>query len=325
MAIPRHKARVSWNSTAIRVAIAIVLIALSISLPYGSGEAREIGTLAGVALDRSVTKDLASDYDMAGIGARWYYDYYPYGNGDAGIERANMIYRPAVGGVDSARKYAAAAIPGSVWFIGNEPDGAGQGNQTPQEYAAGYKAIYAAIKDVDSAARIYAGGISTVSPLRLAWLDAMLTAYGEPFPADGWHIHPYILPEACGWGLGYPVGIDPSVAVGRSCSYADRHADYSAFVQQIDMFTEWAVDRGLDRPIIVSEYGVLMAEGHGYDQRTINDYLFATTMYMHNNPRIERYAWFSVNFDPLPGQLFDRTTKQPTALGEAYKRFEAGR
>jgi len=321
MAIQRRgQGRVSWNSGALLLGLLLLVLTL---IPR-SVNADEPATMPGIAQDWFYTKDSLADYDLAGMGATWAYNYQVDAEDRGNVEYVHMVWRLRT---DRLRQFEriAGENPGATWLLGNEPDGHGQANQTPAEYAAGYKAIYHTIKQIDPTAQIFAGGISTVSPLRLAWLDAMLAAYGEPFPADGWHIHPYILPEACAWGLGLPVGIDASAAAGRGCEYADRHGDYSAFVEQIDLFTSWADDRGMAWPIIVSEYGILMEAAHGYDQRRINDYLYATTMYMHNHPQIVRYAWFSANFTALPGQTFDRSTKQLTATGRAYQRFEASR
>ena len=301
-----------------------VLLILLLLIAYcGTAQAQPVSK-SGVAFDYTRSGDTVDMYDISLAGAAWYYDYTNRLEPDRpiGVEYVQMIYRPsATANGNKNPPLKAAANPGSTWLLGNEPDLAVQANMTPAEYAEAYRAAYAAIKSADPTARIFAGGISTVSPLRLAWLDAMLAAYGEEFPADGWHIHPYILPEACYWGLGYPVGIQPDAAPARGCEYGDRHADYSAFVEQIDLFTNWMQGRGVDRPIIVSEYGVLLEQGHGYSQEVINDYMYGTFAYLDHNPRVERYAWFSVNYEWHPGALFDRNTKQLTASGAAYQRY----
>jgi hypothetical protein len=94
---------------------------------------------------------------------------------------------------------SAAANPGALWLIGNEPDIVWQDNATPEEYAHAYGILHAAIKKADPTARVAIGGVSQPTPLRLAYLDRVLAAYeaqfGADMPVDVWNIHAFVLRE----------------------------------------------------------------------------------------------------------------------------------
>lgn len=111
------------------------------------------------------------------------------------------------------------ANPGRVWLVGNEPDTIWMDNVTPERYAQYYHDIYQVIKASDPGAQVALGGISTVSTLRLAWLDLVLAAYqnsyGQPMPVDIWNIHPYMVNEMHNeWGNEIPPGIPNAVGFG---------------------------------------------------------------------------------------------------------------
>ena len=82
----------------------------------------------------------------------------------------------------------ASAHPGALWLIGNEPDVKWQDNTLPAEYARLYHKAYTAIKAADPQAQVAIGGVTQPSPLRLRYLDAVLTAYQQqyrkPLPVD---------------------------------------------------------------------------------------------------------------------------------------------
>jgi len=273
-----------------------------------------------VAFDKTFSGHSIDQYPLRSVGASWTYDYRVSATTQGDVEYVQSIWRPTPGSAP-ASAVVAQQRPGATWLVGNEPDHAGQSALTPAEYAANYKLIYRAIKAADPTAKVYAGGISTVSPLRLAWLDAMLAAYGEPFELDGWHIHPYILPEACGWGVGIPVGIPPTVAQGRGCEYGSRHGDPTALIEQVKAFRQWSIAKGLKRPIIVSEFGILLTPANGYDEAKIMAFMSKTVRWLNNCRYVTRFAWFSANLTSMPGALMDPATKQPNALGLHYRRI----
>jgi hypothetical protein len=298
-------------------AIVSALIGLALLWPT---PAQAAPNKAGVAFDKTYSGHTLDQYALRSVGASWAYDYRANATTQGDVEYIQSLYVLNPASAPGAATIAQAR-PGSTWLLGNEPDHAGQSAQTPAQYAAAYKAIYRAIKAADPTAKVYAGGISTVSPLRLAWLDAMLAAYGEPFELDGWHIHPYILPEACGWGVGLPVGIPPTVAQGRGCEYGNRHGDPTALIEQVKQFRQWSIAKGLRRPVIVSEFGILLTPAHGYDQAKIMAFMSKTVRWLNNCRYVSRYAWFSANLTSMPGALMDPATKQPNALGLHYRRI----
>ncbi len=108
---------------------------------------------------------------------------------------------------------AARARPGQIWLIGNEPDVRWQDDASPAAYARAYHAAYNAIKQADPTARVAIGGLSQITPLRLAYLDrvwaAYRAAYGAEMPVDVWTMHAFVLQEKAGdWGVDMPTGLD---------------------------------------------------------------------------------------------------------------------
>ena len=81
-------------------------------------------------------------------------------------------------------KRTAAANPGTLWLIDNEPDVAWQDNSTPEQYARTYGILHAAIMNADATARVAIGGVSQPTPLRLAYLDRVLAAYKAQYGTD---------------------------------------------------------------------------------------------------------------------------------------------
>lgn len=291
-------------------------------------------TRAGVAFDYFHSGDTVTDYDLVSIGSQWYYDFTMRQAPAEPVEYVQMVWKPTTHNAAAAAANA-RANPGSTWLIGNECDNAGQCNLTPAQYAVAYQAHYVAIKSVDATAAIHAGGILQPTAVRLRYLDMVLIEYakqfGGPMPTDGWHVHLYILPENCAWGSGLPVGVQDTTGA-MSCDYGGHHADPATFAQRLTDMRQWMADRGYrDKPLIVSEYGVLLHAEHGYDRRWAAKYLTDTFAIMQTatdnnigypadgNRLVQHWAWFSVNYRPHPeSQLFDPTTKRLTEVGIAY-------
>jgi virginiamycin B lyase len=238
--------------------------------------------------------------------------------------------------------------PGATWLIGNEPDQIWQDNVVPEEYARIYHDLYAFIKNRDRAARVAAGGIVQPTPLRLEWLDGVLSAYKASYhqamPVDVWHIHNAILNEvSCAydsghcWGAEIPPGIDAPYGEVRTISDNDN---MDMFRDQIWAFRRWMADRGYGGvPLIVTEYGVLMPAMYGFDEERVNTFMSATFAFFEstsdpglgdpndNYRLVQRWAWFSLDeppYDPLTnpdgfnGNLFDPDTTAITAFGQHY-------
>ena len=173
---------------------------------------------------------------------------------------------------DSAR-----AMPGSIWFIGNEIDsrdvpGSHQDEILPELYAVAYHDIYHTIKQADPTARVANGSVIQVTDLRVRYLDRVWNSYreryGEDMPVDVWNIHNYIGPEMCRYeqrhgrrqlvcyNMGIPAG--ESVLSGAYLSEDWRHTDHQAFDQQIRRMRQWMKDHGqMGKPLVITEYGVL--------------------------------------------------------------------
>ena len=161
----------------------------------------------------------------------------------------------------------AAANPGALWLIGNEPDVKWQDNVEPGTYADLYHQAYVAIKGADPEAQVAAGGVTQPTPLRLRYVQQVLRAYEKRFgverPVDACHVHGFILREERGsWGVDIPPGLPDEQ--GKLYGIEDSD-DLAVFRRQIAGFRGWMAERGYqDRPLIVSEYGILMPEEYGF-------------------------------------------------------------
>lgn len=234
-------------------------------------------------------------------------------------------------------RHTAQAHPGMLWMIGNEPDVPWQGNATPEQYATSYHTLYDAIKDADPTARLAIGGVSQPTPLRLAYLDAILAAYrtqfGAEMPVDVWNVHAFILrEERDSWGVGIPPGMP--VDQGELYEITD-HADMVIFRRQIIDFRRWMAERGLrDKPLIVSEYGILMPASYGFPTETVAGFMVdsfdffltasdpETGFPADENRLVQAFCWYSVSDTTYPTpNLFDPTTRAITPVGEVFRAY----
>jgi hypothetical protein len=234
---------------------------------------------------------------------------------------------------------AATRNPGSLWLIGNEPDVAAQDNATPEQYAKSYGIAYRAIKAADPSAQVAIAGVGQPTPLRLAYLDRVLAAYREQYgtemPVDVWNVHAYILREERGsWGVGIPPGME--VDEGRMYE-VDDHADMAIFRQQIADFRRWMAERSQrDKPLIVSEFGILMAEEYGFPPEVVGRFMVETFDYFltardeqtghpgDDNRLVQTFCWFSVAMPGYPtSDLFDPVTHAITPIGKVFRAYVA--
>jgi len=236
-------------------------------------------------------------------------------------------------------KVTAAQNPGVLWLVGNEPDVPWQDGVTPEQYAATYGVIYKAIKEADPSAHIAIGGVSQPTPLRLAYLDRALAAYraryGAEMPVDIWNVHAFILrEERNSWGVGIP----PGMPVDKGTLYeVDNHADMQIFRQQIEGFRRWMAERGQrNKPLIVTEYGVLMPDDYGFPPELVSKFMTATFDYFlsaqdptlgyapDGNRLVQAFCWYSVadTMYPTPN-LFDPKTRAVTSVGKVFRQYVA--
>lgn len=229
---------------------------------------------------------------------------------------------------------------GVKWIIGNEPDSPFQDNLTPAVYARAYNELYHLIKNQDPTAQIIVGSIVQPTPVRLLYLDMILSSYYAQFdtalPADGWSFHNYILnevncdvhPDIC-WGAFIPPGINWDEGEIWGVDDNDR---VDVFTARITRFRQWMADRGYTgQPLYLTEYGILMPEDLGYPPSRVNAYMDSTFDYMMTavdsklgDPNdgfklVQQWSWFSTTDDYFNGTLFDKYNSYSlTEMGHNY-------
>jgi hypothetical protein len=246
--------------------------------------------------------------DAAGLGM----DFAPM------VRMANNVLRPSVEEIHQL----AGRRPGQIWLIGNEPDVRWQDDASPEEYACYYHFAYEAIKAADPTAQVAIGGISQVTPLRLAYLDRILSTYeawfGREMPVDIWNMHAFVLREEAGnWGVGLPPGFDDD-SLGILWEI-DDHDNLVLVENQVRLMRSWMAERGQrDKPLYITEYGILMPAEFGFDPfRTIQFMVGSFDLFERlrddtlgypadDNRLVQRWVWFSTWMDLYPtGNLFD--------------------
>ncbi|MDH7489745.1 MAG: SdrD B-like domain-containing protein, partial [Anaerolineae bacterium] len=311
----------------------------------------------GFGIDTSIGQ--IGDYDVTQLGAGWYSDwgFRVSPPRPAGLEYFQLINVRA----DSVQVYtptktitytgwanlesAIAANPGSVWIIGNEPDCKWPdcNNRYPDEYAVIYHEFYNFIKSRDATALVANGAIVQGTPLRLQYLDMVWNKYreyyGTDMPVDVWNMHNQIAREKEGdWGAGIPPGFPPGT-VGMLYE-AEQNDSLALFIQHVRAMRTWMRDHGQrNKPLIISEYGVLFTEDRGFTVDRVNDYMTNTFRYLlyatdpdigypaDGNRLVQRWLWFSLNSPPWKwnGSLFDYTVVQYpgviTRYGINYRDF----
>ena len=227
----------------------------------------------------------------------------------------------------------AAARPGSIWLISNEPDVRWQDNVDPQTYALLYHEAYTAIKAGDPSALVAAGGIAQPTPLRLRYLDLVLetyqAAFGTALPTQVWHTHNYMLrEERNSWGVDIPPGISDNTGVLYSI---DDSGNLDTFRSQIYDFRRWMVSRGYGgQPLIVSEFGVPMPVDYGFPPERMAEFLRETWHFFltatdtglgdqsDGGRLVQRWCWFSLYYEVYPtGNLIDANGHW-TPLGQTW-------
>jgi len=280
------------------------------------------------------------DYWASALGATWYLDWTVAERPPSEkIEHWQMVrvsedgFKPDLGTVEAV----ARSFPGRTWVIGNEPDVIWQDNTSPETYARSYYEIYTAIKSVDPISRIAVAGVAQGTPLRLAYLDRVLETYeeyyGKPMPVDVWTLHGYVLREERGsWGVDIPPGLNDDNGMLYEVS---DHGRLDLFEAQIRAFRTWMEARGYrDRPLILTEFGILMPNDYGFPPDEVVDYMLATFDLLltmrdeetglpwDENRLVQRWAWFSLYDEVYPtSNLADLGEDRLTELGWAYREY----
>lgn len=233
---------------------------------------------------------------------------------------------------------------GGIWLVGNEPDNIYQDGRytTPQQYVTAYHNAYAYIKQRDPTAKIAIGGITQATPLRLQWLDIVWSTYqsryGTTMPVDVWNIHTFVLREQRGsWGASIPPGVNANSGMLWEIQDHDR---IDLVRDQVIRFRQWMKAHGQqNKPLINSEYGILLPVDYGFDYPRVAAFLVGTfdlfnTLrdtqlgYPEDDYRLmQRWCWFSLDSDDFEGNvvrsLFDRTQHTITPLGQVFAAWAA--
>ncbi len=308
-----------------------------------------------------------ADYDLGPLHVGWFSDWKgavtpPQPGGGLDLEYVQMLnVRANAWPPDwDVVRQAADANPGSTWIVGNEPEGRiHQGNRSPSEYAQVYHEAYTRITEYDATAKVAIGGVIQPTPLRLRWLDETMAAYeslyGEAMPVDIWNIHVQILledpdkPDEVGAGI--PAGITANAGEARAYSVEDNVNPY-VFESLVIEFRDWMEERGQrNKPLIISEFGVLLPsdyfaatkeEGDRLVERFMEEtftWLLTTTNETtgcpdDENRLVQRWLWYSLNdsfyddqhCDPVSGEcygfngsLYDYKTKTLTRFGLKFR------
>lgn len=274
------------------------------------------------------------------LGAGWYLDWSTRGiPGGEGVDYWRMIRiseESTTPSIDEVTRLAADS-PGQVWILGNEPDVIWQDSVTPERYARAYHELYQAIRSADPTARIAAAGVTQATPLRLAYLDRVLTSYrsqyGAAMPVDIWTVHGFVLrEERDSWGVDIPPGFDQDQ--GRLYEVSD-HGRLDLFESHMRDFRNWMAKNGYrNTPLALTEFGILMPEDYGFPGEFVQAYMRGAfdllltmsdpaTGYPQDQDRlVQRWAWFSLNdMHYGTGNLADLEQDHLTALGLVFRDY----
>jgi len=223
--------------------------------------------------------------------------------------------------------------PGALWLVGNEPDCIYQDNVLPQDYAQAYHDAYFFIKAHDPTAQVAVGSIVQPTPLRIQYLEQVLThylaQYQVPLPTDAWSIHSFILreascsayPDAC-WGAEIPPGVTATAGEWYELEDTD---DLDIFQERIIQFRRWMRDWGYrDTPLLITEYGTLVPHTYaGWSKERAAEFMTGTFEFLLNvsDPAIgypadedrlvQRWLWYSLDDTRYGGYLFNPHTGAP--------------
>jgi hypothetical protein len=263
--------------------------------------------------------------------------------------------------------------PGALWFIGSEPDQSTvQDNVTPARYAEIYAEIYSFLKERDPTCLVGIGGVVQPTPIRLLYLDLILQEYrdqnnGAPMPIDVWNTHNYVLREKlypppgqqcddC-YGAGIPPGITATygITVGILYDYWEHDqldpcdpvqfpwvphcADKIGWKQQLINLRQFMAERGYrDRPLVISEYGILMPAMYNFPYARVETFMRATFDWLLNttdsqigypsdgNHLVQAWNWYPFVTDtfggyPLEANLLYPTSALLTPVGAAFRAY----
>jgi hypothetical protein len=274
------------------------------------------------------------------LGAQWYMDWRTQSVSSTSQLEYWQTIRVSENGYSPGRKELIRLLrkyPGHTWIIGNEPDNIWQDNVSAEKYAQYYYELYKLIKRYDSSARVAIGAVTQPTPLRLEYLDIVLTTYEnkyhQPLPVDWWTIHAYVMrEEKSSWGADIPSGMDKEKG---ELYDIEHHGDIQIFKENIKNFRAWLKEKGYQNtPLAITEFGILLPETLGYDPITIRVYLKSSFDWLLTSrdetigfPQdefrlVQKFAWFSLHDTIFPAaNLVDLSTNQLSPIGEEFYQF----
>ncbi len=351
----------------------VILTSLVLGILLGAQPAMAAGPLYpcdserlgfGALTEVRGSPDSILSYNVAALKAGWYVNWgtTPAAPHPASMDFAQILRTSNLGYYPTGQNLAGViqGNPGSLWLIGNEPDSPYQDNTLPEKYALVYHQAYLDIKALDPTAQIAIGGIVQATPLRMQWLDRVWNTYqatyGEAMPVDVWNIHAFALREVrpglgtqCmpagaqeggDWGAAIPPGITANCGQWVEIDGLDR---MDLFREQIVRFRTWMKNHGQqNKPLVISEYGILFnAElGYGYDR--VKNYMLNTFNHLtsardtsigypaDDYRLVQRWAWYSLNDDNFVwgttySALMNPQTKAINNLGRDFGNFASAR
>jgi len=295
-----------------------------------------------------------SDYPLAQLPFGWYADWTLQRDPErpGGVEyvqtlRVDAAHWPPDWGFVAE---VARRNPGALWLIGNEPECIYQDARSPEEYADIYHQCYTFLKAQDPTCRVAIGGVVEATPLRLAWLGQLWAVYrqryGQEMLVDVWNMHNQILKEKRGdYGCDIPVGLTAEEGQRYPWWENDSLAHFQAHVWAM---RRWMAAHGQrDKPLIISEYGVLMPNtlfdglaGQPKGEERVKAFMEGTFRFLltatdpeigcpaDGNRLVQRWLWYSLNapsWEQISGDnqgfnggLVDPYTHQLTPYGRFY-------
>jgi len=287
-----------------------------------------------------------STYDVSELQAGWYLNWgVPVNPTHPGGMNVAYVVRLQPGAFSPSKATIGQVVradPGALWFIGNEPECIFQDGLRPEEYAPLYYELYGFIKAHDPTARVAVGGVVEPTALRLRWLEAVWTLYqaryGRELPADLWNIHNFVLQEVPGdWGPDIPAGICAPWGALYSVS---QHGSLAIFAEHVLAMRRWMAAHGQrDKPLVISEYGILFNEENGFSLAKTRafmqgsfDYLLSATdpdlgLPADGDRLVQQWLWYSLDDDAFTGwgtywaNLLNPDTGALTPVGQAWSAY----
>ena len=130
--------------------------------------------------------------------------------------------------------------------------------------------------------------------------------------------------------------IPPGIPYDAGMLYEiEDNGDIELFKAQVVAFRRWMAERGLrDKPLIVTEFSILMPPEYGFPVERVQTFMLAAFGFLmtaadedlgyppDGNRLVQRWAWYSVaDTVYATGNLFDPDTGQITALGETFAAY----